>query len=245
LWGTPEDTAEAEGFARRLAEQAEELGALDMAVHGRSLLAIMARFTGRLDEAAHHAAVLQRLSGILEYDRFPWLGWAAIFVVSVARGATDVAAPLPPASTPDPVVGMAQLVVEAELTVGGRVEEALDRLGHADRPDLGPFGDLAGMLNGLALVLADRATEALPWIERAADAARALEARPTAAAAAALRAEIAAESLGSEPGPTSATSISQAVVLRSRAVRGDPAAFDALRRCASRLVMPGLLLGLD
>ena len=52
LWGTARDTAEAEGFALRLAELGEELGAIDMAVHGRSLLAIMARFSGRLDDAA-------------------------------------------------------------------------------------------------------------------------------------------------------------------------------------------------
>jgi len=244
LWGTPDDTVEAEGFARRLAELAEELGALDMAVHGRSLLAIMARFTGRLDEAAHHAGVLQRLSGLLDYDRFPWLGWAAIFSVSVARGASSMAPPLPPAPTPDPVVGMAMLVVEAELTVGGRVEEALARLGTVDRPGLGPFGDLAGMLNGLALVLADRGTEALPWVERAADAARALDARPTATATAALRAEISGDPLGDEHGPAAATSISEAVLLRSRAARGDASALEALGRCASRLALPGLLLGL-
>ena len=102
LWGTARDTAEAEGFARRLAELAEDLGALDMAVHGRSLLAIMARSSGRLDEAAHHAAVLQRLGGILDHDHFPWLGWAAVFAVSVARGAPDVAPPLPPRPRPIP-----------------------------------------------------------------------------------------------------------------------------------------------
>jgi len=245
LWGTPHDTAEAEGFALRLAELAEELGALDMAVHGRSLLAVTARFTGRFDEAAHHAAVLQRMSGILDDDRFPWLGRAAMFSVSVARGATGVAPPLPPAPTPDPVVGMALLVVEAELTVGGRVDEALTRFDTAERPGLGPFGDLAGMLNGLALVLADRGTEALPWVERAALAARAIDAPPTAVAAAALRAEITGETTGSVPAPETATSISEALVLRSLAVRGDATARHALGRCASQLAMPGLLLGLD
>ncbi len=192
----------------------------------------------------HHAVALQRLSGLLDYDRFPWLGWAAIFSVSVARGASSMAPPLPPAPTPDPVVGMAMLVIEAELTVGGRVEEALARLDTVDRPGLGPFGDLAGMLNGLALVLADRGTEALPWVERAADAARALDARPTATATAALRAEISGDPLGDEHGPASATSISDAVVLRSLAARGDASALDALGRCASRLALPGLLLGL-
>jgi len=100
------------------------------------------------------------------------------------------------------------------------------------------------MLNGLALVLADRGTEALPWVERAADAARALDARPTATAAAALRAEISGDPPGDEHGPAAATSISEAVLLRSRAARGDASALEALGRCASRLALPGLLLGL-
>ncbi len=244
LWGTAHDTAEAEGFARRLAELAEELGALDMAVHGRSLLAVMARFSGRFDEAAHHAAVLQRLGGILDHDHFPWLGWAAVFAVSVARGATDAAPPLPPAPTPDPVVGMARLVVEAELTLSGRVEEALAYFDTADHPGLGPFGDLAGILNALALVLVGRGAEALPWVERAAAAARALDAPPTAAAAGALGAEITGEAFGPGRAPAPATSIGEAIVVRSRAVRGDAIALDTLEKSASTLAVPGLLLGL-
>jgi class 3 adenylate cyclase/tetratricopeptide (TPR) repeat protein len=241
LWGTSTETAEAEGFARRLAELAEDLGAYDMAVHGRSLLAIMARFTGKLDEAAHHAEVLQRLSGIVDDDHFPWLGWAATFAVTVARGAAGVTPPVPPAS-PDPVVGMALLVIEAQLTVGGRVEEALARLDLADRPSLGPFGDLAGLLNGLALVLVGRGSDALPWIDRAAQAARVLDASPTAVAATALRAEITGETAGLAPAPKSATSVSEALVLRAHAAAGDTVATDALRQCAQRLAMPGLLL---
>lgn len=244
LWGTSEDTAEAEGFARRLAQLAEELAALDLVVHGRSLLAIMARFTGRLDEAARHAEVLSRLSGIVDDDHYPWLGWAATFVVTAARGATGVTPPLPPESSLDPVVGMGLLVIEAELTVGGRVAEALARFDVADRPGLGPFGDLAGLLQGLALVLAGRPAEALPWVERADRAAHALEAPPTVTAAAALRSEIAAPGMDLAPAPASAASISQALVLRSYAARGDTAALDALRRCAQDLAMPGLLLGL-
>ena len=196
LWGSPDDTAEAEGFARRLAELGEELGALDMAAHGRSLLAIMARFSGRLDEAAHHAQVLQRLGATLDADHFPWIGWAAIYAVTVARGAADVTRPLPPQASLDPVVGMALLVIEAELTVGGCVQEALAHVGASERPVLGPYGDLAGLLTGLALVLADRPSEALPWVERAAEAARALDGPPTVVAATALRAEITGETTG-------------------------------------------------
>jgi class 3 adenylate cyclase/tetratricopeptide (TPR) repeat protein len=244
LWGNALDTAEAEGFALRLAELAEELGAVDMAVHGRSLLAITARFSGRLQEARAHAEVLQRLSGIGDDETFPWLGRAATFAVTVGRGTTTVPAPLPPEASPDPVVGMAVLVIEAELTVGGRLDEALARFDVAEHPDLGPYGDLVGVLNGLALVLAGRSREAIPWVERAAEAARVLDAPPAAAAAAALLAEIAGTTSGLPPAPASAASVNEALLLRAHAVRGDTAARDALRRSAQTLAMPGLLLGL-
>jgi tetratricopeptide (TPR) repeat protein len=244
LWGTASDTAEAEGFALRLAELAEELGATDMTVHGRSLLAIMARFSGRLDEAKGHAEVLQRLRNTTGDEGFPWIGRAAVFAVTVGEGTTGVATPLPPDAFLDPVVGMALLVIEAELAVGGRVEEALARLGMAEHPDLGPIGDLVGVLNGLALVLAGRGPEALPWVERAAEAARALDAPPAAAAAAALRAEIAGTTAGLPPAPASVSSISEALLLRAYAVQGAPDAGAALRRGAHALAMPGLLLGL-
>jgi tetratricopeptide (TPR) repeat protein len=244
LWGTARDTAEAEGFALRLAELGEERGATDMAVHGRSLLAIMARFGGRLDDAAGQAQALQRFSALVDDDSYPWIGWAATFSVAVARGAPGLAAPVAPVSSPDPVVGMALLVIGTELTVAGRVDEALVRFDGVDRPGLGPFGDLAGVLNGLALVLGGRRDEALPWVERAALSARALEAPPAMAAAAALRAEITGDMAGVPPAPASATSLSEALVLRAHAAAGDTAALATLRRCASALAMPGLLLGL-
>jgi tetratricopeptide (TPR) repeat protein len=244
LWGTARDTAEAEGFARRLAELAEELGAIDMAVHGRSLLAIMARFSGRLDDAAVHAEALQRFGGMVEGEPFPWLGWAAIFCVGMARGAGGLTLPLLPVTSPEPVVGMALLVIEAELAVSGRVEEALARFDVAEHRGLGPFGDLAGVLNGLALVLGGRGDVALPWVDRAIESARALEAPPAAAAAAALRAEITGDPTGLLPAPPTAASIGDALVLRAHAARGDTSAHDALRRSARELAMPGLLLGL-
>jgi len=245
LWGTADDTAEAEGFARRLAELGEELGAIDMAVHGRSLLAIMARFSGRLDDAALHAEALQRFGGMVDDGSYPWIGWAAVFVVAVARGAPGLAPPLPPVASPDPVVGMALLVIGTELTVAGRVEEALVRFDVVERPGLGPFGDLAGVLNGLALVLAGRGGDALPWVERAVASARALEAAPAAAAAAALRAEITADPSGPSATPRAGASIAEALMVRAHAARGDVSALEQLHRCAQELVMPGLLLGLE
>ena len=192
------------------------------------------------------AMVARPIDQVIDDDHFPWLGWAATFAVSVARGATGVTPPLPPEASLDPVVGMALLVIEAELTVGGRVPEALARFDLVDRPGLGPFGDLAGLLKGLALVLAGRSAEALPWVERADRAAHALQAPPTVTAAAALRSEITAQTPDPAPAPASASaaSISQALVLRSYAARGDTSALDALRRGAQELAMPGLLLGL-
>ena len=39
----------------------------------------MARFSGRLDEAARHAEALQRFEWLLDDENYPWLGWAATF----------------------------------------------------------------------------------------------------------------------------------------------------------------------
>ncbi|HUY21604.1 MAG TPA: adenylate/guanylate cyclase domain-containing protein [Acidimicrobiales bacterium] len=243
LWGGAEDTAQTEGFARRLAALGEEIGAGDMAVHGLSLLAITARFGGRFDEAAAHVDALQRLGGIVDAAN-PWLGWAASFVLALGGGATGAAPPHPPDASLDPVVAMSELVIEAELTVAGRIDEALARAEATESLEMGPIGELAGLLNGLALVLAGRATEARPCVELAADAARALGAGPTAAAAAALLAEITGD-VGVLPrAPASAGSVSDAVVLRAHAVLGDADAARALRRAAQDLAVPGLLLGL-
>ena len=238
--GTP-DMAEAEGFARRLTEVAEEIGARDQAVHGWSLLAIMARLSGRLEEAAEHAIALQRVSGW--HHNEPWLGWAASYVVAVARGATGAAPPFPPHTWRDPVVGMAEIVIEAELTIAGRVGETLARLETIERPQLGPISDLARVFHALALVLAGRVEEARPWVERASAAALALKATTTAAAADALWAEITGDTSGLPPAPRSATSVTDMLVLRAYAGQGDTAAGETLRRGAEDLAMPGLMIG--
>ena len=243
LWGSPTDTQVAEGFAHQLADLADELGAVDLAVHGWSLLAVMARFSGRLDEAAAYAGTLESVGGSLSVS-FPWLRWAATFAVTTAAGTRGATPPFPPDSSADPVVEMAAYVIEAELTVAGRVEEALARFDTSDRPDLGTIGDLAAVMNGLALVLAGRTDEALPCAQRAASAARALDAGPTARAAAALLAEITGDASGLPPAPDAVGCLGDALVLRARARLGEPTALEALRRGARELAMPGLLLGL-
>ena len=223
--GPAADTAEAEGFALRLAELAEELGAVDMAVHGRSLLAIMARFSGRLDEAA--APRRRARSGWTASSTTratPGSGWAATFAVAVARGAAEPGPAVAPVDSPDPVVGMALLVIEAELTVAGRVDEALARFDVVDRPELGPFGDLAGVLNGLALVLAGRRDEALPWVERAAQCGRGPRgARPRSPRPPRCRRRSAGTGPGSPRPRRRRRASADALVLRAHAARGDAA----------------------
>ena len=153
--GRESDMAEAERFARRLAELADDLGARDQAVQGWSLLAVMARLSGRLAEAAEHAPPCNGRRA-MPPQRDPWLGWAAIFSVTVAGGARETPPPVPPPTSPDPVIRMASLLIDAELTMAGRVDEALDRWENSSRPDLGAISDLAQVFQALALVLAGR-----------------------------------------------------------------------------------------
>jgi class 3 adenylate cyclase/tetratricopeptide (TPR) repeat protein len=241
--GGPEDMAAGEGFALRLAELAEELGANDMAMHGWSLLTIMARLSGRLDQALEHAAALERVS-VGSHAGDAWLGWAASFSAAVASGAAGAAPPFPPQGSTDPVVSMAGLVIEAELTLAGRLPEALDRLEHSERPGLGVISDLGSVVYALALVLSGRGQEARPWVERAAGAALALNATATAKAARALWAEITGDLSDLPPAPGTVDSFAGALVLRARAAHGDAAASEVLGRASRALAMPGLVLAL-
>jgi len=240
--GSAQDMAEAEGFAHRLAELAEDLGSRDQAVQGWSLLAIMARLSGRLDEAVEHAAALQRATGNV-LRREPWLGFAANFAVTVAGGVPDAAPPFPPETSLDPVVRMAKLIIAAELTLAGRVDEALERVDTGPRSDLGPIADLAQVFQSLAFVLAGRKDEARPGVERAATAARVLNAPTMATAAAALWAEIVGDTTGLPPPPQTARGVTDVLILRAYASQGDTVAADALRGATEALAMPGLTMG--
>ena len=240
--GRAQDMAEAEGFARRLAELAEDLGSRDQAVQGWSLLAIMARLSGRLEEAAEHAVALQRATGNV-LRREPWLGFAATFAVTVAGGVPDASPPFPPDTSLDPVVRMAKLIIAAELTLAGRVDEALERVETGPRSDLGPIADLAQVFQSLAFVLAGRIDEARPGVERALAAARVLNAPTMATAAAALWAEISGDTSGLPPRPDSARGVTDVLLLRAYAAQGDTVAADALRGATQALAMPGLRMG--
>ena len=203
----------------------------------------MARFTGRLDEAPSHVAALQRLAG--EPGRTPTRGSAraASFAATAACATARVTAPFPPRTSLDPVDAMAGLIIQAELTLAGRVEESLARLDHSLQPVPGPIGDLGGVFRGLTLVLAGRLDEARPWVERAAGAARSLDAGPAATAAGALLAEIAGDPSSLPPPDLHARSVADALVLRAWAVSGDETAADALHRATKALAMPGLAIG--
>jgi class 3 adenylate cyclase/tetratricopeptide (TPR) repeat protein len=241
--GNPDQVAEASNSARRMAELAEELGANDMAIHGWSLLAIMQRMSGRIELASVSVAALERvMRGPKPNDR--WLAWAATFSVTVARGEWGVSPPFPPESSPDPVSAMAALIVEAELTMAGRVPEALSRFENFVRPDLGPIGDLGGVFHAIALVAAGRGQEALGWVQRSAGAARALDAAPTSAVAAALLAEITGDNADLPEAPAEAQSVSDVLVLRAHAASGDPDAVAALHAAVACLAMPGLAAGI-
>jgi len=243
LCGGPDDVAGAEDFGQRLAELAEELGAGEMEVHSLSLLAIMARLTGRLDEAAAHVAALERTVGGPR-DKDSWLGWAAGFAVLMAGAAPDRPPPLPPTSSSDPVVGMAVVVIEVALTLAGRIDEALSHGDVVRDHELGVIGDLTGVLHGLALVLGDRPDEARAFVERAAAAAAALGAGPAEHAADALMAEITGNTAALDPAWEEVGGLSDALVLRALAVHGDPKAVERLERAAADLAMPGLMAGL-
>ena len=242
MWGGPSDTAEAEGFARRLAEVADRLGAEDMMVQARCLLAMMARWSGRMDLAAEHREMLGRIA-----DRpgraDAWLGWAAGFSVAVARGASSATAPLPPADIADPVAGIAALVVRAELAFAGRVEEAAAHLDTASRRH-SAVADASGVVDALVLLLCGRTNQARPRAERAVSAAEALGARPTGILARALLCEITRDRAGLDPIPDSAQSVADAVLLRAHAAFGEDDAASLLRDATRRLATPGLMLRL-
>jgi len=242
LTGTAHEMAAAEGFALRLAELAEELGANDMTLQGLALLAIMERHSGRLDEAVAHAAAIGRLQGS---TREPWLAWAASFAVAVATGASGAAPPFPPDDSPDPVAAMAGLMIEAELTLSGRVEEALARFERTGPPELGgALADLGGVMYAMALALGGRAPSALPYARAAAEAGQVLGARSAALSASALCAEITGDVGSLPPAPSVAESLCDALVLRAYASCGDVMALETLRRSAKALAMPALLAGL-
>jgi tetratricopeptide (TPR) repeat protein len=242
LFGGPADTAVAERLTLRLAEVAEDLGAMEPAIHARSLLAIMARLSGRVRLAVNQAGVLARHLGSQHQE--PWLGWAASFSVAVAEGASRAAPPFPPATSPDPVAGVATQVINAELVLAGRAEEVISHMRILGAKGDTVLSDAIGILGAVALVLSGATEEARPWAERAVRAARVLEARPIELAARSLLAEIRGDDADLPPPPVVASSVAETLLLRAHALTGNEVARQALDRATQVLVAPGLLAGL-
>lgn len=244
LTGRTSDMVTVERFGDRLSGLAQELGAADMAMHGLSLVALTTRFTGRFDEAAARISSLQRMLSRHPLHE-PWLAWAATFVVAMATGTTNAAPPYPPPDAVDPVLAMARLVIEIELLLAGRVEDAMANLEAVGPPALeGPLSDVGGLVYAVGLVLAGRGDEALPWARRAFEAAKVLYGGPPADAATALMAEITGDGTDLPPMPEAAGGIADGLVLRAHAVLGDPVAAERLRQAAASLAAPGLLRGI-
>jgi class 3 adenylate cyclase/tetratricopeptide (TPR) repeat protein len=239
LCGDPGEVATAEGFARRLADLADELGILDIALHGLSLLVVMARLSGRTEEATERAAELQRVLASLQGGE-GWLGWAASFCAAVANGASGATPPFAPEGSRDPVVRISSLIIEAELILAGRATEALEHLERPDRPDLGVMSDLPGLFRGLALVLVGREDEAAPWVDRAYGAAMQLESPAAMRAATALRAEIQRDASLLPPLPLEVHSLADVLVVRAHVACGSAADESDLRSAAASIAAPGL-----
>ncbi len=242
LWGGPADTATAERLALRLAEVAEDLGAIEPAIQARSLLAIMARLSGRIQPAVTETKLLTRHLGLHRHE--PWLGWAASFAVARADGASHAAPPFPPVNSPDPVAGVAAHVIRTELVLAGRGEEVMGQLRALEGKQENVISDAMGVLCALALVLSGRAGEARRWAERAARAARVIDAPPVELAARALLAEISGDGGGLPAAPPRASSLAESLLLRAHASLGDDTARGELAHAARSLVAPGLLSGM-
>lgn len=242
--GSPGDTAEAERCASRLAELGAELATPEMGLHGHSLLAMIYRLSGRVDEATQQVAGLQRLIAAGRLHE-PWLAWATSFSVAVATGSTGAAPPFPPADALDPVTTMASFVVQIELVLSGRVDEALERLGQAGAPALsGTMVDVGGLIFAIALLVGGRGAEAVPWAARAASAAQLLAGDAPKLAAAAVQGEAGGDTSGLPAAPAHPAGVAEALVARAHATTGDADALDALRRAAKSLAAPGLLASL-
>jgi tetratricopeptide (TPR) repeat protein len=238
IWGNPAETAEAEGFAARLGDVADQLGSDEITVEAHSLMVLMARWSGRMDLAASHHEALQVALARAE-SREHWIGRAAAFALTMTGGTTSADPPWPPLGTPDPVAGVGSLAIRAELAFAGRIDEAAahyDAVSHHH----GAVADAAQILDAVILTLAGRRPEARPLAERALTAARVLDAGPTEAIARTLLALIDCDPAALDPIPAAATSVADVVLLRAHALAGSEVARARLTEATCTLRMPGL-----
>ena len=242
MWGSSEETVEAEDFSLRLAQVADDLGVPTSGLHGRCLLLMAARYSGRLDVAAEHARAVEL---VLAPQSENWLPAAALFAISVAVGGSDQPVPFTVPNSPDPVSLIATQIVGIELLLSGRPDEALAYLA-ADRQKGGNLQvDMSGVMTALALVLSGRPAEAVPWVQRAERAAKLLNAVPVQRAAQAIRAEVEGHEGSLPPVRDGSASISDALLVRAHAALGDRSSPALLKRMARSLAAPGLMIGIS
>jgi tetratricopeptide (TPR) repeat protein len=244
MCGGPDEVLEAEAFAERLVALAQELDSTETCIHGLGLMSVMARMSGRLQEATRLAEALQRVTAAAQRSQ-PWLSWAVAYSAAVASGASGASPPFPPSESTDPVDSMARSIIEAELVLTGRVEEAVSHIERHTGPGVGALSDLTGIFAAVAFQLAGRSQEALDKVDRAAVVAETLEAPAIARMAAALRSEITGELGHLPPAPLEPETIADLLALRARAVHtGSAEALSLLTAGAKAFGMPGLLVGL-
>lgn len=243
LCGAASDTAAAEELCGQLTTISEELGLTDMAIHGRSLRAVMLRLTGRLEEAKGEAAALARLHDPTHRHTESWLAWAAGFMVALATDAPTAAPPFPPEDSVDPVVTISGIVVNAALILAGRSTEAVERQART-RPVSGPLVGAAGIVPALGIALLGQGGDAVvAMLDAVLEAGRGFGSNPLQLAAQALLSEVTNRPAEVKARPEQ-VSLADALVLRAAAVKGDAGAAEGLRRLADVLAAPGLLLGL-
>jgi hypothetical protein len=249
--GDTDATAEAEVRARQIVDLADELGAHEFCTHGLALGASLARLAGRLDDAAAMAEEARRvLEAGLVKERA--LVEAALFTVALTTDGGGGQQPPRAPRTDDPALAMGRMIVAESLALAGRPEEGLEFLKSGGAlPAVESLEALpVGFGVGLALVLAGHPAEARRWLETALTAAEAGAAEASAVACAALLAEVdltdgdgdaARRRLDalSDPLPGG---VADALVLRARALLGDPEARAGLAAAIERLRVPGLAL---
>jgi hypothetical protein len=250
--GGEQQIATALRHATQLRDLAAEVGGLEWEAHGACIAAHLARLAGHIapDETTRLRHYLADPN-----PRVAALSKATLFALQIAVGGTDPA-PQPITDSPDPVIGVAELIVFEALTLAGRVAEARNRVG---RDTFTPRLDsVEALMPGLSITLADVLAGALdgsqPRLEAAIATADALASAPAAATARALLAEVIVRTHGDvdlarvlvdDAATLDAGGIAAALVMRAAALLGDDAAALSLDREVQRLRAPGLALSAD
>ena len=211
----------------------------------------MARMSGQLALAADLIGRSCGLSAGTDFEEI--FERAGTFAAALAAdSAASLAAPPLAAEITDPRAGLAQMMVIEALLLAGRVDDAVAVLTEVHTVgQMGAVGVVSqGLAEGLRWLLTGRFDRAEAAARAMAEAAERVGARPALVAARAMLAEALwctgrsddalalLDQLAGDP----VGGLAGALVLRARAVAGDPAAFAALPAELARLAAPGLAL---